>query len=108
MNETEKNKIKETVGCLADELRDKALAAAKEKTNLFWKLLLYLVGIMLAGIAALAGFTGCKGVPRVTADPAAASGFGVARQVQVAHDVYHAVTGEPCMYRVIPVENVKK
>lgn len=97
MNETEKNKIKETVGCLADELSDKALAAAKEKTNRFWKLLLYAVGVMLAGIAALAGFTGCAEVPQVTAE-----------QVQVAHDVYHAVTGEPCMYRVIPVENVKK
>lgn len=97
MNETEKNKIKETVGCLADELSDKALEAAKDKTNRFWKLLLYAVGVMLAGIAALAGFTGCAEVPQVTAE-----------QVQVAHDVYHAVTGEPCMYRVIPVENVKK
>lgn len=97
MNETDKTKLKETVGCLADELSDKALAAAKEKTNRFWKLLLYAVGVMLAGIAALAGFTGCAEVPQVTAE-----------QVQVAHDVYHAVTGEPCMYRVIPVENVKK
>lgn len=108
MNEELKNKIKQTVGNIADELSDKALAAAKEQTNRVWKWLLYLVGIMLAGIAALAGFTGCNGVPQVTADPAAASGFGVARQVQVAHEVYHAVTGEPCMYRVIPVENVKK
>ena len=97
MNDTEKNKIKETVGCLADELSDKALAAAKEKTNKLWKLVLYAVGVMLAGIAALAGFTGCAEVPQVTVE-----------QVQVAHDVYHAVTGEPCMYRVIPVENVKK
>lgn len=97
MNETEKNKIKETVGCLADELSDKALAAAKAQTNRMWKLLLYAVGIMLAGIASLAAFTGCAEVPQVTAE-----------QVQVAHDVYHAVTGEPCVYRVIPVENVKK
>ena len=97
MNDTEKNKIKETVGCLADELSDKALAAAKEKTNKLWKLVLYAVGVMLAGIAALAGFTGCAEVPQVTAE-----------QVQVAHDVYHAVTGEPCMYRVIPVEHMKK
>lgn len=97
MNETEKNKIKETVGCLADELSDKALSAAKEKTNRFWKLVLYAVGIMLAGIAALAGFTGCNGVPQVTAE-----------QVQVAHEVYHAVTGEPCMYKVITVESIKK
>ncbi|MBQ2869254.1 MAG: hypothetical protein IJE88_04425 [Akkermansia sp.] len=97
MNEEQKTKIKEVVGNAADELSDKALAAAKEQTNRFWKLLLYAVGIMLAGIAALAGFTGCNGVPQVTAE-----------QVQVAHEVYHAVTGEPCMYRVIPVENVKK
>lgn len=108
MNEEQKTKIKEVVGNAADELSDKALAAAKEQTNRFWKLLLYAVGVMLAGIAALAGFTGCNGVPQVTADTASASGFGVARQVQVAHEVYHAVTGEPCMYRVIPVENIKK
>lgn len=97
MNEEQKTKIKEVVGNAADELSDKALAAAKEQTNRFWKLVLYAVGVMLAGIAALAGFTGCAEVPQVTAE-----------QVQVAHDVYHAVTGEPCMYRVIPVENIKK
>lgn len=97
MNEEQKNKIKETVGCLADELSEKALAAARENTNRMWKLLLYAVGIMLAGIASLAAFTGCAEVPQVTAE-----------QVQVAHDVYHSVTGEPCVYRVIPVENVKK
>lgn len=97
MNETDKEKLKGLFGKAADELSDKALAAAKEQTNRVWKWLLYAVGIMLAGIAALAGFTGCAEVPQVTAE-----------QVQVAHDVYHAVTGEPCMYRVIPVENVKK
>lgn len=97
MNETDKTRLKEMFGKAADELSDKALAAAKEQTNRVWKWLLYLVGVMLAGIAALAGFTGCNGVPQVTAE-----------QVQVAHEVYHAVTGEPCMYRVIPVENVKK
>lgn len=97
MNEIEKAKLKEMFGKAADELSDKALAAAKEQTNRMWKWLLYAVGIMLAGIAALAGFTGCNGVPHVTAE-----------QVQVAHDVYHAVTSEPCMYRVIPVEHGKK
>lgn len=97
MNETDKEKLKGLFGKAADELSDKALAAAKEQTNRVWKWLLYAVGIMLAGIAALAGFTGCNGVPHVTAE-----------QVQVAHDVYHAVTGEPCVYRVIPVEKVKK
>lgn len=97
MNEEQKEQIKKTVGGIADELSDKALAAAKEQTNKLWKILLYAVGVVMAGIAALAGFTGCAEVPHVTAE-----------QVQVAHDVYHAVTGEPCMYRVIPVENVKK
>jgi hypothetical protein len=94
MNEEQKTKIKEVVGNAAEELSDKALAAAKEQTNKLWKLLLYAVGVMLAGIAALAGFTGCNGVPQVTAE-----------QVQVAHDVYHAVTGEPCVF---VVESVKK
>ena len=91
MNEEQKNQIKETVGGIADELSDKALAAAKEQTNRFWKLLLYAVGIVMAGIAALAGFTGCKGV--------------TPEQVQAIHGVYHAVSGEPCVF---VVESVKK
>lgn len=96
MNEEQKTKIKQTVGGIADELSDKALAEAKEQTNRFWKLLLYIVGIMLAGIAALAGFTGCNGVPSVELTP---------EQVQAAHALYHAASGEPCVF---VVESVKK
>lgn len=97
MEEEQKTELKKMFGKAADELSDKALAAAKTQTNKLWKVLLYAIGIMLAGIAALAGFTGCAEVPQVTAE-----------QVQAVHDVYHAATGETCMYRVIPVENVKK
>ena len=96
MNEEQKKQIKNTVGGIADELSDKALAAAKQQTNRFWKLLLYIVGIMLAGIAALAGFTGCKSVPRVEL---------TVEQVQAAHALYHAASGEPCIF---VVEDVKK
>ena len=98
MNEEQKTKIKETVGNVADELSDKALAAAKEQTNRFWKLLLYIVGIMLAGIAALAGFTGCNSVPRVLL---------TVEQIQAVETVYTSLGGE-VKYRVVPVENVKK
>lgn len=98
MNEEQKTKIKEVVGNAADELSDKALAAAKEQTNRFWKLLLYAVGIMLAGIAALAGFTGCNSVPRVEL---------TVEQVQAAETIYTALGGE-VKYRVVPVENIEK
>ena len=91
MNDEQKDKIKEFVGKAADELSDKALAEAKEQTNRFWKIMLYAAGIALAGIAALAGFTGCKSV--------------TPEQVQALHGVYHAVSGEPCVF---VVEDVKK
>lgn len=98
MNETEKNKIKETVGCLADELSDKALAEAKQQTTRFWKLVLYAVGVMLAGIAALAGFTGCNSVPRVEL---------TVEQLQAAETIFTAAGGE-VKYRVVPVVDYKK
>lgn len=98
MNETEKNKIKQTVGNVADELSDKALAAAKEQTNKLWKILLYCVGVVMAGIAALAGFTGCTSVPRVEL---------TVEQVQAAETIYTALGGE-VKYRVIPVVDYKK
>ena len=98
MNEEQKTKIKETVGNVADELSDKALAAAKEQTNKLWKVLLYVVGVMLAGIAALAGFTGCTSVPRVEL---------TVEQVQAAETIYTALGGE-VKYRVVPVVDYKK
>lgn len=99
MNEEQKTKIKEVVGNAADELSDKALAAAKEQTNRFWKkLLLYIVGTLLAGIAALAGFTGCTSVPRVEL---------TVEQIQAVETLYTAAGGE-VRYRVIPVEDCKK
>lgn len=98
MDKEQKEKIKNVVGSVADELSDKALAEAKKQTNKLWKLLLYLVGIMLAGIAALAGFTGCQNLPHVTL---------TVEQLQLVEDVYEIVGGE-VKYRVIPVENVKK
>jgi hypothetical protein len=98
MKEEQKEQIKKTVGNVADELSDKALAAAKEQTNKLWKILLYCVGIMLAGIAALAGFTGCTSVPSVEL---------TVEQVQAAETIYTALGGE-VKYRVIPVVEYKK
>lgn len=98
MNEEQKSKIKDVVGNAADELSDKALAAAKQQTNKLWKVLLYVVGVMLAGIAALAGFTGCTSVPRVEL---------TVEQVQAAETIYTALGGE-VKFRVIPVEDCKK
>ena len=91
MNEEQKKKIQELVGKAADELSDKALAEAKEQTNKLWKVLLYCVGVALAGIAALAGFTGCEHI--------------TPEQVHAAHALYHAASGEPCIF---VVENIKK
>lgn len=98
MNEETKNKIKDAVGKAADELSAKALAAAKKQTNRLWKVLLYCVAVAMAGIAALAGFTGCTSVPRVQL---------TVEQVQAAETIYTALGGE-VKYRVIPVENIEK
>lgn len=98
MDKEQKNKIKDIVGSVADELSDRALAAAREKTNKFWKLLLYIVGIMLAGIAALAGFTGCQNVPHVTL---------TVEQLQFVEDVYE-IAGGDVKYRIVPVDPIKK
>ena len=91
MNEEQKNQLKESVGKLADQMSDKALASAKQQTNRLWKVLLYAVGIVMAGIAALAGFTGCEHI--------------TPEQVHAAHALYHAASGEPCIF---VVEDVKK
>jgi hypothetical protein len=98
MNEEQKQKIKQTVGNVAEELSDKALAAAKQQTNKLWKILLYAVGVAMAGIAALAGFTGCTSVPRVEL---------TVEQVQAAETIYTALGGE-VKYRVVPVVDYKK
>ena len=91
MNEEQKNQLKESVGKLADQMSDKALASAKQQTNKLWKIMLYAVGIVMAGIAALAGFTGCEHI--------------TPEQVHAAHALYHAASGEPCIF---VVEDVKK
>ena len=91
MNEEQKNQLKESVSKLADQMSDKALASAKQQTNKLWKIMLYAVGIVMAGIAALAGFTGCEHI--------------TPEQVHAAHALYHAASGEPCIF---VVEDVKK
>lgn len=98
MNEEQKTKIKKTVGGIADELSDKALAAAKGQTNKLWKVLLYCVAVAMAGIAALAGFTGCESVPRVQL---------TVEQIQAAETIYTTLGGE-VKYRVVPVVQHKK
>lgn len=91
MNEEQKKQLKESVGKLADQMSDKALASAKQQTNRLWKIMLYAVGIVMAGIAALAGFTGCEHI--------------TPEQVHAAHALYHAASGEPCIF---VVEDIKK
>ena len=91
MNEEQKEQIKEVIGATADKLSDKALAEARKQTNRLWMVLLYAVGVMLAGIAALAGFTGCE--------------HNTPEQVHAAHALYHAASGEPCIF---VVEDIKK
>lgn len=91
MNEEQKNQLKDSIGKLADQLSDKALASAKQQTNRLWKIMLYAVGVVMAGIAALAGFTGCEHI--------------TPEQVHAAHALYHAASGEPCIF---VVEDVKK
>lgn len=91
MNEEQKNQLKDSIGKLADQMSDKALASAKQQTNKLWKIMLYAVGIVMAGIAALAGFTGCEHI--------------TPEQVHAAHALYHAASGEPCIF---VVEDVKK
>lgn len=98
MEPEQKEQYKNVYGRLADELSDKALAEAKEQTNRFWKLLLYIIGIMLAGIAALAGFTGCQNVPHVTL---------TVEQLQYAEEIYTAAGGD-VKYRIVPVVDYKK
>lgn len=99
MKEEQKKQIKNTVGNIADELSDKALAAAKDQTNTIWKILLYAVGVVMAGIAALAGFTGCTNVPSVEL---------TVEQVQAVETIYEVLGGE-VKYRVVPVvEPLKK
>lgn len=98
MDKEQKEQHKNVYGRLADELSDRALAAAREKTNKFWKLMLYIVGVMLAGIAALAGFTGCQNVPHVTL---------TVEQLQFVEDVYEIAGGE-VKYRIVPVVDYKK
>lgn len=86
MNEEQKKQLIESVGKLADQMSDKALASAKQQTNRLWKIMLYAVGIVMAGIAALAGFTGCEHI--------------TPEQVHAAHALYHAASGEPCIFVV--------
>ena len=91
MNEEQKNQLKDSIGKLADQMSDKALAEARKQTNKLWKIMLYAVGIVMAGIAALAGFTGCEHI--------------TPEQVHAAHALYHAASGEPCIF---VVDDIKK
>ena len=86
MNEEQKNQLKDSIGKLADQMSDKALASAKQQTNKLWKIMLYAVGIVMAGIAALAGFTGGEHI--------------TPEQVHAAHALYHAASGETCIFVV--------
>lgn len=97
MNTEEKEKVKASIGSVADMLSDKAMEKAKNQQGI-WKWLLWVVGVLMAGIAALAGFTGCQHVPEVTL---------TVEQLQLVEEVYTAAGGD-VRYRVVPVVDVKK
>lgn len=99
METEQKEKLKAAVGKAADALSDKALEKAKKQESRLWRIMLWLVGVLLAGIAALAGVSGCSHVPEVTL---------TVEQLQLVEEVYTAAGGE-VRYRVVPVvEEVKK
>ena len=92
MNEEQKQKIKAAVGKAADELSDKALAEARKQTNKLWKVLLYCVGVALAGIAALAGCTGCEHIT-----PEQVHAAHALRVVSRAFSWWKTGRSEPCV-----------
>lgn len=98
MNDDQKKQIKQTIGSVADSLSERALAEARKQESRLWRIMLWLVGVLLAGIAALAGFTGCSHVPEVTL---------TVEQLQAVETVYTAAGGE-VKYRIVPVEPLKK
>lgn len=74
-----KKKVKEFVNGVASKAADTANAKAKAATG--WKKWLWAIGAIIAG--AVAWFTtGCTSAN--------------VEQLQAAHALYHAVTGEPC------------
>lgn len=86
----DKKQIKETVHGVAD----KAATACNEKakTASGWQKWLWAIGAIIAG--AVAWFTqGCT--------PANVE------QVQAAHELYHAVSGEPCKISPVDATTVK-
>lgn len=98
MEQEQKKQIKQTIGNVADTLSERALAEARKQESRVWRIMLWLVGVLLAGIAALAGFTGCSHVPSVSL---------TVEQLQAVETVYTAAGGE-IKYRIVPVEPLKK
>lgn len=92
MDEKTKDKAKD----VAKELTQNAAAWLKEKAKSSTGVMRWVYGILfiLAAGALAVFFSACETVPKVTAE-----------QVQVAHALYHAASGEPCVF---VVESVKK
>ena len=92
MKEETKDKAKDVAKELTQGAAEWLKTEAKSSTGIMrW---VYGILFILAAGALAVFFSSCENI--------------TPKQVQVAHDVYHAVTGEPCMYRVIPVEHIKK
>ena len=100
MNKETKDKLKDVAADAAKDATEWLKQEAKASTGL----MRWVWGILaLLGMGVCVWLSSCNGV---TPDPAFAAGsYGVARQVQALHGVYHAVSGEPCVF---VVENLKK
>lgn len=98
MTENQKETVRQQVNTAAQEGAKKAAAAAKVATG--WKKWgLIALATLLAGIA-LFTQVGCEQLGRVTVTV-------TPEQVQQAHGAYHVLTGQPCIFRVETVKNVK-
>ncbi len=94
MNEETKEKAKD----VAKELTENAAEWLKEEAKSSTGIMRWIYGILFilaTGICALLA-SSCEHVPPVQL---------TAEQVQAAHALYHAASGEPCIF---VVENIKK
>lgn len=92
MNNEQKEQVRAQVNTVAAQGAKKAADAAKKATG--WKKwVLFALAVILAAVAVFTQ-TQCT---RVTPEQL--------QQVQAAHEVYHAVTGEECIF---VVEDCKK
>lgn len=92
MNEEQKDKAKEVHGRVAVWLEGLGVPAnwAKVGAGL-------IIGSAIGGLSTCQ--QSCKTTPHVKL---------TVEQVQLAHDAYHVITGEPCHYEIVPAVDYKK